>query len=77
MNYYNNRFIKYKEITYECPFCERICNIYSFNQHMNTKRCISIQEIKYNNDELKDKKVKLLLIIDKLRYNKRNGISDE
>ena len=74
MNYNNKRFINYKEITYECPFCERICDIYGFNQHMNTKRCKNIQELKYNEIELKEKKIKLLLIIDKLRYNKRNNI---
>jgi len=72
MSYYLDRYNKYRLITLECPFCDRILDIYSIYQHTNSLRCKNIQKLKYNELELNDKKVKLLLIIDKLRYNSRN-----
>jgi hypothetical protein len=76
MSYHSNRYIKYKNLTLECPFCEREENLYNIYKHNNSKRCLTIQLTKYNDDELKDKKLKLIILIDKMRYNIRNNIND-
>jgi len=62
----------YKDEIIECPYCERILNIYDISIHIKTKRCIEIQKFKYNEDELKTKKINLLILIDKMRYESRN-----
>lgn len=77
MNYNNNRYLKYKEETILCPFCERETNIYSINDHINSKRCLNIQKLKYDDIIINEKKLNLLILIDKLRYNIRNGILND
>jgi hypothetical protein len=74
MNYSLDRYNKYKTETILCPFCDRIMDIYGIYQHTNSLRCKNIQNLKYNEIELNEKKVKLLIIIDKLRYDIRNDI---
>jgi len=77
MNYNNNRYNKYKDIVIECSFCNRITNIYSINDHINSKRCLKIQKLKYDDIIINEKKLNLLLLIDKLRYNIRNDIDND
>jgi hypothetical protein len=76
MSYHLERYNKYKNLTIECPYCERELNLYNIYKHNTSKRCIYIQNNKFNEDELKDKKIKLILLIDKMRYNIRNNIND-
>ena len=77
MNYNNNRYNKYKDETILCAFCERQTNIYNINNHINSKRCLMIQKLKYNDIIINEKKFNLLLLIDKMRYNIRNGILND
>ena len=75
--YLKKRYNDYKEIKIECPYCERTKNVYDIFKHIKTNRCMLIQKHKFNDIELDDKKYKLLILIDKLRYNYRNDINDE
>ena len=77
MSYHLERYNKYKKINVICFFCERELNLYNILKHTTSKRCIYIQNNKFNDDELKDKKLKLLILIDNLRQRSRNGIIDD
>ena len=76
MSYHLERYKKYKNLNVICCFCERETNLYAIFKHTTSKRCLTIQLTKYNDDELKDKKLKLIILIDKMRYNIRNNIND-
>lgn len=71
--YNKDRYNKYKDIEIECPFCERIMNIYNINGHIKTNRCKYIQNNKLSELELNNKKVNLLIVIDKMRYDLRKN----
>ena len=77
MSYHLERYKKYKNINVICCFCERETNLYAIFKHTTSKRCLTIQLTKYNEEELKDKKLKLLILIDNLRQRSRNGIIDD
>jgi len=72
-NYIKERYNKYKDIEIECPFCERVMNIYNIGGHIKTNRCKYIQNNKFNETDLNNKKINLLIVIDKMRYDLRKN----
>lgn len=40
-----NKYNKYKEIKIVCPFCNSETNIWSINNHLKGKNCLSLCEI--------------------------------
>jgi hypothetical protein len=59
-----------------CPFCETKTNLFSIYCHIKTLMCQMIQDNLFEKNDLKLKKMKLMIQIKKLRYDILNDLDN-